>query len=71
MSAELSQGSHFFHNLLSFAVLYFSVPPSASPGGRLGVAREPAARDAEPSTCATCAREAPLVLGWTAARAAA
>ena len=26
MSPDLSQGSHFFHNLLSFKVLYFSVP---------------------------------------------
>ena len=26
MNVELSQGSHFFHNLTSFQVLYFSVP---------------------------------------------
>ena len=25
---ELSQGSHFFHNLLSFKVSYFSIAPS-------------------------------------------
>ncbi|MGE5232614.1 MAG: PEP/pyruvate-binding domain-containing protein, partial [Acidobacteriota bacterium] len=32
MSPEPSQGSHFFHNLSSFAVLYLSVPPEARPG---------------------------------------
>lgn len=26
MNSELSQGSHFFHNLMAFNVLYFSVP---------------------------------------------
>ena len=26
MNPEPSQGSHFFHNLSSFSVLYFSVP---------------------------------------------
>jgi hypothetical protein len=26
MNVELSQGSHFFHNLLSFRVYFFSVP---------------------------------------------
>jgi hypothetical protein len=30
MNAELSQGSHFFHNLISFNIGYFSVPPSDS-----------------------------------------
>ncbi|HLF14218.1 MAG TPA: PEP/pyruvate-binding domain-containing protein [Bacteroidota bacterium] len=30
-SVDLSQGSHFFHNLISFRVLYFSLPAS---GGR-------------------------------------
>jgi hypothetical protein len=28
MNSELSQGSHFFHNVTSFSVLYFSVPYS-------------------------------------------
>ncbi len=28
MNSELSQGSHFFHNLMAFNVLYFSVPSS-------------------------------------------
>ncbi|MBU3928443.1 MAG: hypothetical protein KKB74_11610, partial [Bacteroidetes bacterium] len=28
MNSELSQGSHFFHNVTSFRVLYFSVPYS-------------------------------------------
>jgi Pyruvate phosphate dikinase, AMP/ATP-binding domain len=32
MRPELSQGSHFFHNLTSFRVLYFTVPAEA-PGG--------------------------------------
>ncbi len=32
MSPDLSQGSHFFHNLISFEVLYLSVSHSASPG---------------------------------------
>ena len=32
MNAETSQGSHFFHNLLGFRVLYFSVP--FAPDGR-------------------------------------
>jgi hypothetical protein len=26
MNSELSQGSHFFHNLMAFQVLYFSIP---------------------------------------------
>ncbi len=34
MNPDLSQGSHFFHNLLSFHVLYLSVPHSAAPGIR-------------------------------------
>jgi hypothetical protein len=29
MNPEPSQGSHFFHNLSSFSVLYFTVPPHA------------------------------------------
>lgn len=33
MNSELSQGSHFFHNLMAFNVLYFSIPFS----GRLKV----------------------------------
>jgi len=28
MHVDLSQGSHFFHNLISFGVYYFSLPPS-------------------------------------------
>jgi len=28
MNSELSQGSHFFHNVTSFRVFYFSVPYS-------------------------------------------
>jgi hypothetical protein len=32
MNPEPSQGSHFFHNLTSFSVLYFTVPPHASRG---------------------------------------
>ncbi len=32
MSPDLSQGSHFFHNLISFEVLYLSISHSASPG---------------------------------------
>ena len=31
MSPDLSQGSHFFHNLISFGVQYLSVPHT---GGR-------------------------------------
>ena len=47
MNVDMSQGAHFFHNLLSFRVAYFSVPgldasgidwewlrPAARPGGR-------------------------------------
>ncbi len=30
MNVDLSQGSHFFHNITSFSVLYFSVPFSGS-----------------------------------------
>jgi hypothetical protein len=30
MSPEPSQGSHFFHNLSSFSVLYLTVPPAAA-----------------------------------------
>jgi len=33
MRPELSQGSHFFHNLVGFGVYYFAVDPAA--GGRL------------------------------------
>lgn len=29
MLVTLSQGSHFFHNITSFRILYFSVPPTA------------------------------------------
>ncbi len=32
LNPELSQGSHFFHNLSSFAVLYFGVPHGSGPG---------------------------------------
>jgi hypothetical protein len=32
MSPEPSQGSHFFHNLSSFSVLYFTVPHDRGPG---------------------------------------
>lgn len=32
MMIEASQGSHFFHNISSFKVSYFSVPYDASPG---------------------------------------
>jgi hypothetical protein len=32
MNPEPSQGSHFFHNLASFSVLYFSVPPDTGRG---------------------------------------
>jgi hypothetical protein len=32
MNPEPSQGSHFFHNLTSFSVLYFTVPPHAARG---------------------------------------
>jgi hypothetical protein len=32
MNPDLSQGSHFFHNLISFHVLYLSVPHDP-PGG--------------------------------------
>ena len=28
MNVDLSQGSHFFHNISSFGVSYFSVPPA-------------------------------------------
>jgi Pyruvate phosphate dikinase, AMP/ATP-binding domain len=31
MSPEPSQGSHFFHNLSSFEVFYFTVPPAGPP----------------------------------------
>jgi len=34
MNPDLSQGSHFFHNLLSFHVLYLSVPHSEESGVR-------------------------------------
>jgi hypothetical protein len=29
MNVELSQGAHFFHNLISFEVAYLEVPPQA------------------------------------------
>jgi hypothetical protein len=32
MAVELSQGSHFFHNLSSFEVSYFMIPHQAQPG---------------------------------------
>lgn len=32
MNPDMSQGSHFFHNLISFRVLYLSVPQSAARG---------------------------------------
>ncbi len=32
MTPDLSQGSHFFHNLISFEVLYLSVSHTAEPG---------------------------------------
>jgi hypothetical protein len=32
MNPDMSQGSHFFHNLISFRVLYLSVPQSTSRG---------------------------------------
>ncbi|MHC4784487.1 MAG: PEP/pyruvate-binding domain-containing protein [Planctomycetota bacterium] len=32
MTVELSQGSHFFHNLSSFEVAYFMIPHHARPG---------------------------------------
>ena len=32
MNPDLSQGSHFFHNLISFQVLYLSVPHGQMPG---------------------------------------
>jgi hypothetical protein len=32
MNPEPSQGSHFFHNLTSFSVLYYTVPPHAGRG---------------------------------------
>jgi hypothetical protein len=32
MNPEPSQGSHFFHNLSSFSVLYFTVPHDRGPG---------------------------------------
>jgi len=32
MTPDLSQGSHFFHNLISFEVLYLSVSHAAEPG---------------------------------------
>ena len=38
MNPEPSQGSHFFHNLSSFSVLYFTVPVDSRAGGRLGLA---------------------------------
>jgi len=28
MNSELSQGSHFFHNLSAFKIMYFSIPYS-------------------------------------------
>jgi hypothetical protein len=33
LSADMSQGAHFFHNLLGFRVAYVSVPPGG--GGRI------------------------------------
>jgi hypothetical protein len=43
MAPELSQGSHFFHNLTSFRVLYFSVPhATARPVDWAWLARQPA-----------------------------
>ncbi len=46
MNVEMSQGAHFFHNLLSFRVAYFSVPEYGAPAidwdwlGRLPARRE-------------------------------
>ena len=34
MTPDLSQGSHFFHNMISFRVMYMSVPHSSSQGIR-------------------------------------
>ena len=58
MNPEPSQGSHFFHNLSSFSVLYFTVPHDRAAGDRLGVARRRSRRvAAHARTSATCARE--------------
>ena len=55
---DLSQGSHFFHNVLSFQVLYLSVEHHGPYDDRLGVARRasPLLRSSlTPSTCACTA----------------
>jgi hypothetical protein len=48
MSPDLSQGSHFFHNLLSFRVFYLSVPHTDSRGVRWDILdRQPAMTEGE------------------------
>ena len=39
MSPDMSQGSHFFHNLIGFHVLYLSLPEEEWSARRLGMAR--------------------------------
>ena len=71
MNPEPSQGSHFFHNLSSFSVLYFTVPPRRRAGGRLGLAREPGGRGPHRARPARPHAERPSSCAWTGARAAA
>ncbi len=52
MNVDMSQGAHFFHNLLSFRVAYFSVPQREPDGGSPAIAwdwldRLPARRETE------------------------
>ena len=65
MNPEPSQGSHFFHNLSSFGVLYFTVPLDTGRGGRLGLARPRRRPSPAPSTSGTSARRRPSSLRWT------
>ena len=55
MNVEPSQGSHFFHNLSSFQVSYFTVPHDGPLPDRLGLARRAADR---PRDAAGAARAA-------------
>ena len=49
MNVDLSQGSHFFHNISSFDVSYFSVPFDGDFPDRLGRPGAPAGRSPRPS----------------------
>ena len=65
MNVELSQGSHFFHNLSSFRASYFMVQHGRRFWNQLGLA-EPAARCARDGAHPPCAadREALSARRW-------